>query len=732
MALNKEKVIDSARKFVEKNQLDKAVKEYLRVVEEDPKDVRIWLKIGELYTKKGAKQEATDTYLKVASFYESDGFAAKAIAVYAQVLRLDPDLPEAHVRLAELYCAERKLPLALTHLESAVHAYFAAGKAKEALAIARRIIDLDPENVANRIKLAEMYSREKQTGEAIAQFTEACSQLRALGRTEDFVKVAERLLWHQPDNADVARELADLYLQRRDPRRALQKLQVLFKQDPHQLETLAMLAMAFQGLDQKAKAISVLKELGKLCIERRMPAEADATYRKILRLNPDDAEARAYVQSQPSALPAPTTTSVQTTRDAAKTPPMEEVVDFSVDLRQRESASYRLTSVAGEQHAEEIAKLLEDADVYIRYKLFPKAATHLHKVLELDSDSVEARERLKDLYVAQGQHPQALAELLFLADLVVATDPARASDYAREALNLDPNHRATQDFIRRHRLDALAGAGPVFLEDTAVGEMYRTASRTVSEEELLAHGSPAPSRPPERPDATLVGRAASMPRYRVEDGLSEVDFFVEHQMMKEARESLLRLQRDFPNHPLVQEKADELDAMPIIEALEAPDGLEAYARASSADLVEDLEEIDPEELSEIGEAPSAHVREALADSDVDSNYDLAMAYKEMGQFRDAIVTFGKIAQSPARGVQARLMMGMCHRELGHMTDAVREFKQALHGTMTDLERQSLYYELGVTSEQMHDPSEALYYYDMIIKRYGDYRDTSERISRLRR
>ena len=88
MAFNKEKVMDAARKFVDKGQIDKAVKEYLRIVNEDPKDVRVWLKIGDLYAKKGAKQEATDTYLKdikldepnieevIRSFYQGRNAAA--------------------------------------------------------------------------------------------------------------------------------------------------------------------------------------------------------------------------------------------------------------------------------------------------------------------------------------------------------------------------------------------------------------------------------------------------------------------------------------------------------------------------------------------------------------------------------------------------------------------------------------------------------------------------------
>src|SRR5215510_10375795 len=95
--------MDAARKFVDKGQIDKAVKEYLRIVNEDPKDVRVWLKIGDLYAKKGAKQEAADTYLKVARFYKDQGFRDKAVAVYKQILKLDPRLIDINLKLADLY-----------------------------------------------------------------------------------------------------------------------------------------------------------------------------------------------------------------------------------------------------------------------------------------------------------------------------------------------------------------------------------------------------------------------------------------------------------------------------------------------------------------------------------------------------------------------------------------------------------------------------------------------------
>jgi len=154
VAINKNKVMEAAQKFVEKGQTDKAIKEYLKVVQEDPKDVRVWLKIGDLYAKKGAKQEATDTYLKVAQFYGEQGFYLKAVAVYKQILKIDPRLVDVNLKLAELYRQLGLLSDAMQQFELVAAFYHREGRTKEALSTIKELADLDPENVATRIKLA--------------------------------------------------------------------------------------------------------------------------------------------------------------------------------------------------------------------------------------------------------------------------------------------------------------------------------------------------------------------------------------------------------------------------------------------------------------------------------------------------------------------------------------------------------------------------------------------------
>ena len=275
-SLDKNKIIEGAAKLVAKGAYDKAIKEYQKVLEADPKDVRILQKMGELYQKKNDNSQAAFYFTKVAESYSNDGFFLKAVALYKQVLKLDPTLVDVNLKLAELHQQLQLMSEAMAYYQIVANHYDKAGDTKKSLDTLRKMVDLDPENVASRIKLAELYAREQMNGEAVGEFRRAAEHLKRNNRTDDYLRVAERISTLEPNNLQLARELAEIYLGKGDQKRALAKLQICFKADSRDIETLRLLATAFQGLGQTSKTISVYKELAKVYAERGRNEESES------------------------------------------------------------------------------------------------------------------------------------------------------------------------------------------------------------------------------------------------------------------------------------------------------------------------------------------------------------------------------------------------------------------------------------------------------------------------
>ena len=59
LAANKRKILENARKFAQKGAKDKALKEYQKLVQLDPKDAKLRLEIGDAYRRWGQVDEET-------------------------------------------------------------------------------------------------------------------------------------------------------------------------------------------------------------------------------------------------------------------------------------------------------------------------------------------------------------------------------------------------------------------------------------------------------------------------------------------------------------------------------------------------------------------------------------------------------------------------------------------------------------------------------------------------
>lgn len=298
MAIDREKVLQAAQKYVEKKKYDKAVLEYRRLIEADPNDARTLLKIGDLQAKQGLHGEAISTYETVGKLYAQQGFALKAIAVYKQIREIIakhvPQLEErfGHIapKLAELYQQLGLTSDALAALDEVASRLQRQQRDPEAIEVFRKIVELDPTNPLPHLRLAEALSRVKDVEGAVFEFKTAAAQLAGIGRRDDAIKVLERLLHHKQD-AEQARICAELYLsrgQQQDGMQALSKLQICFQANPRDFDTLSLLARAFTAIGQGAKAIEVQKEMGRVARDAGKQDLFREIVERLVRVAPND------------------------------------------------------------------------------------------------------------------------------------------------------------------------------------------------------------------------------------------------------------------------------------------------------------------------------------------------------------------------------------------------------------------------------------------------------------
>ena len=167
MATNREKALTAAQKFLERGQPDRALAEFARVVQDEPGDARTWLKMAEIYARRGQNQQARDIYLRTGELYVEQGALPKAVAVYKNALKLGPGLAQGHLRLGAILQRLGQTNEALQQFGLAAAAFQKAGRVADALPALRQIVALGPERVVARIQLAESASQAGETDEAI-------------------------------------------------------------------------------------------------------------------------------------------------------------------------------------------------------------------------------------------------------------------------------------------------------------------------------------------------------------------------------------------------------------------------------------------------------------------------------------------------------------------------------------------------------------------------------------
>lgn len=152
---DKSAITAAAQKFAARGQTDEAIAEWSKLLDEG-QDGNVLNTIGDLYLKKGSQKGAIQSYTKAANIYREDGFFPKALALYKKILNIDPNTLDVRIALAELNAEKGLTSQAVDELLKVADKYVQNGDAEKALETYEKVLRLTPADVNTKIKLTEL------------------------------------------------------------------------------------------------------------------------------------------------------------------------------------------------------------------------------------------------------------------------------------------------------------------------------------------------------------------------------------------------------------------------------------------------------------------------------------------------------------------------------------------------------------------------------------------------
>ncbi|MFY9821907.1 MAG: tetratricopeptide repeat protein, partial [Thermoanaerobaculia bacterium] len=194
MAITREQVVQTAEKYVSRGKIEPAIREYRKLLADNPNDINTLNRIGDLYARIQRIDEAVDFFTQIAEQYSTEGFFVKAIAIYKKIIKLDPTRLEVYEKLAELYHKQGLVNEARTQYQVLADYYQKHDNAASAIAIYQKMADLEPNNPSYHVKLAEIYQHQQLIEKAMSEYRVIAEMMLAHDRSQDAAQVYERAL----------------------------------------------------------------------------------------------------------------------------------------------------------------------------------------------------------------------------------------------------------------------------------------------------------------------------------------------------------------------------------------------------------------------------------------------------------------------------------------------------------------------------------------------------------
>jgi len=259
----KKNLLDQVKGLFQKNKFDKELKEVLAATQANPQDLRLKIRLGELYFRMKDIAKGIEVFSEVAEAYTQEGFYLKAVAIYKNMIRMSPGTVLFNEKLAELYRQLGLLKDAINQHLIVIHYYQNHGEKEKILETAQKMVEVDPQDVTNRMRLAEIYFNHGLQKEALREYELIGGQLKEEGGKQLglLIEVLEKISFRRPQDKNLLRELCILYLKNHDPESSLKKIEKNKLEKEGDFEKIYEKAREMMEYEQKKKEEKKLAEI---------------------------------------------------------------------------------------------------------------------------------------------------------------------------------------------------------------------------------------------------------------------------------------------------------------------------------------------------------------------------------------------------------------------------------------------------------------------------------------
>ena len=177
MAIDRVKIKKEADKYLTAGRVERAIDEFQKLIEDNPKDYNTLNQIGDLSVQIGRIKEGVEIHKRLGAAYDRDGFHARAAAIFQKVVRNAPEDIDAAQRLADLYRQMNRPADAVRIHLTVAESFQKKGLIKRALEEFNKVVDLDPKNLKMKVRLADLYNKEGLKDRAAGIYLEVAESL---------------------------------------------------------------------------------------------------------------------------------------------------------------------------------------------------------------------------------------------------------------------------------------------------------------------------------------------------------------------------------------------------------------------------------------------------------------------------------------------------------------------------------------------------------------------------